>query len=242
MSASKIFKDDYARPSEPGQGRRLRRRKSRLSGLWRVLKPYSVLLAFLFGLTAGYVLWGADFSSAQRRYEIEILAEDPSLGPEDALVTIVEFSDFECPFCRSYHTAVFPRLRNEYGDKLRFVYKDFPLTNLHPNAIPAAEAALCAEEQEMFWEFQELIFSMQLPLERASYEQYAEDLSLDLPNFTACLDEGRYNQQVLDDYEAGSIIGVRSTPTFFINGIPVVGALPYEEFAAVIDAELERLE
>lgn len=208
----------------------------------RKLGPYAALLTFLLGLGAGYLLWGFEFSSQSRRYDIEILAEDPSLGPEDALITIVEYSDFECPFCRTYHTAVFPRLKAEYGDKIRFVYKDFPLTNIHPNAVPAAEAALCAGEQASFWEYQELLFSNQIPLGRETYLSYAGSLNLDMGNFVACLDDGRYNQQVLDDLDAGSLIGIRSTPTFFINGIPVVGALPFAEFAAVIDAELARLE
>jgi protein-disulfide isomerase len=242
MSASKIQKEDFTREPETRRGRRMQRRKPLLGGVWDVLKPYASLLTFLFGITVGYLLWGADFSSEQRRYEIEILAEDPSLGSEDAPITIVEFSDFECPFCRTYHTAVFPLLREEYGDKIRFVYKDFPLTGIHPNAVPAAEAALCAAEQQVFWEYQELLFSMQLPLGRDAYLQYAASLDIDQDGFTACLDESRYNQQVMSDARAGTLIGVRSTPTIFINGIPVIGALPYAEFAAVIEAELERIE
>ncbi len=172
------------------------------------------------------------------RYDIETNELDPSFGPEDALVTIIEFSDFECPFCKSYFEQTHPQLIANYEGQIRFVYKDLPLTSIHPNAAPASNAAMCAFEQEAFWPFHDLLFGGDLELGRASYEEYASHLGLDMQEFVLCLDEERYADVVQADMEYALEIGARSTPTFFINGIGLVGAQPFEVFAQIIDHEL----
>jgi protein-disulfide isomerase len=172
-----------------------------------------------------------------RRYDVPE-DDDPVLGSEDADITLIEFSDFECPYCKRWHVEVFNKIREEYPDQVRFVYRDFPLKSLHPNAVPAAEAANCANEQGAFWEFSEKLFGGELELSEDTYLEYASQLDLDVDEFKKCFEEGRYSQEVEDDYQYASQLGVQSTPTFFINGIPLIGAQPYEVFKDVIDREL----
>jgi protein-disulfide isomerase len=165
--------------------------------------------------------------------------DDPSQGPKNAKVTIVEFSDYQCPYCQLWHQEVLPRLMSEYGDQIRFIYRDFPLGG-HPEAQPAAEAANCAGDQDAYWEFQDSIFSGLYGYGRSAYEQYALDLGLDAEKFTTCLNSRRHQAEVLEDYSDGVSLGVQSTPTFFINDTQIVGAQPYETFQQLVEAELAR--
>lgn len=176
------------------------------------------------------------------RYEVPVDENDPALGPDDAPITIIEFADFQCPFCQRHALETYPRLIEEYGDQIRFVYKDFPLSSIHPEAYPSALAATCADEQGVFWEYHDLLFSGAQELNEATYMSYAEQLSLDMAEFTACYEEARYAEQVQADYSFGTELGVSSTPTFFVNGIAVVGAQPFELFAEIIEYELENAE
>jgi len=211
-------------------------------------------LAFVAGLAVGYLFWGrasaktvapaeAQNPAAQaqsqevQRYDVPE-DDDPVWGPDQASITIIEFSDYECPYCRKWHLQIWPLIREAYPDQVRLVYRDFPLTNIHANAIPAAAAANCAGEQDAYWEFSDLLFSMELELSAVSYEQYASGLGLDMGVFSECLESGRQDEEVQGDYEYAANLGVRSTPTFFINGIAVVGAQPFEVFQQVIEAEL----
>jgi protein-disulfide isomerase len=207
-------------------------------------------VAFLLGLGVGFFAWGRDGGQAAAaqgsipeieipgtRYDIPINASDPFLGPEDAPITIIEFSDFECPFCRRHNLEVFPRLMAEYSGQIRYIFKDFPLTSIHPNAFSAAEAAHCAAEQDGFWEFHDLVFENAV-FSQETYEQYASQIGINSSSFSRCLGENRYASEVQADYDFALQLGVRSTPTFFINGIAVVGAQPFEVFAQVIDSEL----
>jgi protein-disulfide isomerase len=214
------------------------------SHLYAVLLP----LAFVVGLSVGYLFWGrvetAPVSDSQvtveqqvQRYEIPE-DDDPVWGPDDAVITIIEFSDYECPYCRRWHTEVWPQIQEVYAGQVRLVYRDFPLTTIHANATTAATAANCAGEQNAYWEFSERLFSMELGLSKSAYDQYATDLGLDLDSFSTCLESGDQNEEVMADYEYAANLGVRSTPTFFINGIPVVGAQPFEVFQSLIDQEL----
>ncbi len=210
---------------------------------------YAALLpvAFAIGLFAGYLIWGRGGPSNENpaaaapaeivRYEVDE-DDDPVYGPETAPITIVEFSDYECPFCRRWHAEVWPALLEAYPGQIRLVYRDFPLTNIHANATPAASAANCAGEQDMFWAFNELLYSMKYDLNKRSYQTYAQELNLNMADFNECLESGRYNAEVMADLEYASTLGVRSTPTFFVNGIPVVGAQPFEVFSQLIDDEL----
>jgi protein-disulfide isomerase len=159
-------------------------------------------------------------------------------GPDSAPITIIEFSDFECPYCQKWHLEVWPRLQEAYPDQIRLVYRDFPLTNIHANATPAAAAANCAGEQDHYWEFNELLFNARNGLNKASYQAYANELGLDIDSFNECLDSGRQNDEVMADFEFAANLGVSSTPTFFVNGIPVVGAQPFEVFSQLINQEL----
>ncbi len=215
-----------------------------------------VPLAFLLGLGIGYFLWGAKALQAEasqadqqtqaaaqvtvpadvQRYDIPV-DDDYVYGNVDAPITIVEFSDFECPYCQRWYDQVWKRLREEYPDQVRLVYRDFPLPG-HPNSTPSAEAANCAGEQGEYYAFHDLLFNGEMGLSVDAFLNYAGDLNLNLDEFKKCLEERRYQAEVEADYAWASEFGVSSTPTFFINGIPLVGAQPFEVFKQVIDLEL----
>jgi protein-disulfide isomerase len=170
------------------------------------------------------------------RYDVPI-DDDPIIGPEDAPITIIEFSDYECPYCKRWHDESFERLLETFPNEIRFVYRDFPLTSIHPNAAPAAEAANCAHEQGQFWDFHRKLFST-TTLNAQTYLLYAEELGLDMTAFEECFSSRRYQDEVMADLQWAVNLGVSSTPTFFINGIAIVGAQPFEVFYEVITKEL----
>jgi protein-disulfide isomerase len=176
-------------------------------------------------------------STAPTRYDVPI-DDDPILGPQDAPITLIEFSDYECPYCRKWHAEVFPRLQEAFPGQIRYVYRDFPLVSIHSNAAPAAEAANCAGDQEKYWEYNEMLFSMERSLNQESYVEYARELALDIDQFSQCLESRQYQEEVSSDYEYAANLGIRSTPTFFINGIAIVGAQPFEVFEDLINKEL----
>ncbi len=162
----------------------------------------------------------------------------PAFGPADAPVTIVEFSDFECPYCQRV-VPTLDQIKKTYGDKVRIVFRQFPLT-IHANAQKAAEASLCAHDQDRFWEMHDLLFEEQKQLGVAQLKEKAERLELDTEQFASCLDSGKYEEQVAQDVREGFVAGVSSTPSFFINGKPLTGAQPFRAVAAVIDEELNQ--
>ena len=172
-----------------------------------------------------------------RRYSVPE-DDDPVFGPADAPITIIEFSDYECPYCKKWHLEVWPRLQEAYPDQIRLVYRDFPLAQIHPNATPAAAAANCAGEQDSFWEYNELLYTTNQSLGAGIFDAIAQELKLDMGSFNECLESGRYNEEINADFEYAANLGVSSTPTFFVNGIPVVGAQPFEMFSQLIDQEL----
>jgi protein-disulfide isomerase len=161
----------------------------------------------------------------------------PSIGPQDAPITVVEFSDYQCPFCRRWHEQVYQPLLNAYPGKIKVVYRHLPLTSLHPDAFSAAEAAMCAGDQNAYWQFHEKLFSSD-SLGRDVYVRYARDLDLNMTSFEACLTERKFQEAVQVDLDFAVNLGVRSTPTFFINGLAIVGAQPLDVFKQVIDKEL----
>jgi protein-disulfide isomerase len=172
------------------------------------------------------------------RYDVPIEPDDPILGPEDAPITLIAFSDYQCPFCKRWHDQVFGRLVQEYGDRVKFIFRDFPLNSIHPQASPAAQAANCANEQGAFWQYHDALFSYKYDLGEQAFEQYARELGLDAAALMDCYNSGRYADEVDADLEFASAFGIQSTPTFFLNGIPIVGAQPYDVFKQIIDLEL----
>jgi protein-disulfide isomerase len=166
--------------------------------------------------------------------------DDPARGPENAAVTIIEFSDFQCPYSGSYFNQTLPLILSNYGDKVRYVYRFFPLSSIHPEAEKAAEAAECAYEQGEFWEYHDILYQNQNALGITDLKAYAVELGLDESAFDLCLDSGKYADEVAKDVKDGQSYGVSGTPTFFVNGRKVVGALPYTTWQSVIDEELSK--
>jgi len=172
-------------------------------------------------------------------YRVAIETEGhPVEGSSEAPVTIVEFSDFECPFCRRTH-PVLEQIKEKYGDQVRLVYRQFPLTEIHPRAQKAAEASLCAHRQGQFWDLHDALFRDPIELEVASIREKAAGVGLDIETFNACLDSSEAAELVDADVRAGVRAGVTGTPMVFINGRPVEGAQPYESYVEIIDDELE---
>jgi len=171
---------------------------------------------------------------------IEVEAIGPSRGPEDAPITLVEFSDFECPFC----VRVLPTLdqvEETYGDQVRIVYRQFPLNAIHPNAQLSAEASLCADAQGKFWEMHDAIFEARGKADAEQLKTIAAGLGLDSEIFDGCLDSREFRDRVLEDMEAGRQAGVTGTPALFINGRFLSGAQPFSVVSRVIDDELTRV-
>ena len=163
---------------------------------------------------------------------------DPSFGPESAPVTIIEFSDFQCPFC----ARVVPTLhaiRDRYGEKVRVVFRDYPL-DFHQEAQKAAEAAQCADEQDRFWDYHDKLFENQKALQVDQLKAHAASIGLDGDSFATCLDSGKFASEVKADFRDGAEAGVTGTPAFFVNGRFINGAQPLEAFVSVIEQELER--
>jgi protein-disulfide isomerase len=158
-------------------------------------------------------------------------------GPKDAPVTIVEFSDFQCPFCRS-SVATLKEVMRQYDGKVRWAFRDFPIPSLHPQAPKAAEAARCAGEQGKSWEYHDLLFDSKAQWTAADFKKFAEQLKLDFKRFGPCLDSGKYQAAVQSDVEDGVRLGINGTPTFFVNGRVLVGAVPLENFRKIVEAEL----
>lgn len=164
----------------------------------------------------------------------------PAYGPEDAPVTVVEFSDFECPYCSGF-TATLDQLKADYGGKVRLVYWQLPLSQIHANAQKAAEASLCADDQNMFWELHDAMFAEQGMLSVADLKRKAGRLGLDQAAFDSCLDSGENAPRVAADVRMAERLGISGTPAVFVNGRPVEGgAVPLEMLVEVIEDELAR--
>ena len=225
---------------------------------------YLIVIAMLvIGLGAGYVLedkFGGIFNEkgtanvpaqdngtqAPERVPLTIDADEPFLGDTKAPVTIVEFSDFQCPYCSKFATETEPQIIKDYVDtgKAKLIFMDFPL-GFHENAKPAAIAAECANQQSKFWDYHSKLFSNQQNLSTDSYKAWAEDLKLDMNKFNTCTAANETAAIVTKDLTDGLAAGVQGTPTLLIGNdkdgyIMVVGALPYEKFQQAIDSELSK--
>jgi len=180
--------------------------------------------------------------------------DDPMIGNPNAAITMIEFSDFQCPFCKRFHDNTFPLIQTNYIDtgKVNFVYRDFPIQGIHPNALPTALASECADEQGKFWQYHDKIFQNQeewksLDLNQivTLLKQYASELKLNEDEFGACLDSGKYVDEVNNDYQDGQKYGIEGTPGFFIGNdkigyTKVSGAKPYPSFQSVLDEVLAK--
>lgn len=182
---------------------------------------------------------GAAYLLEPFRVDLNIV-EAPVTGPEDAPITLVEFSDFECPYCESFLPTL-ERVKESYGDQVKVVFMHFPLRDLHPHAQKSAEASMCAFEQGKFWEAHDMYFAERDRLTVDDLKEKAGRLGLDTEVFDACFDAGKYVDYIDADVSTGIAVGVDGTPAIFVNGRPLPGgAVPYEMVAELIDEELER--
>jgi protein-disulfide isomerase len=219
------------------------------------------VLAFVVGLTGGYLIWGQGATSPEgetvaqntppqptvfraeapgetqtpARFQVSV-DDDPAFGPAGAPITIIEFADFNCGYCRRFFQQTLRPLLDAYPNQIRFVFRDLPVVG----GFEAAQAAECADEQGAFWEYHDLLFTSGLGEGRSSYIQYAEQLELDSEALTECLDQERYAAEVEADAQYAINLGATGVPLFFINGVPLVGAQPLPNFIQVIDQELGR--
>lgn len=177
--------------------------------------------------------------------------DDPVLGNPEAPVVIVEFSDFQCPFCRRLFNQTLPQIKEKYvkTGKVKFVYRDFPLTGIHDMAEKYAEAGECADEQGKFWQMHDKIFQEQdkrgagtiIEFTLADVKRWAREVGLDGVRFDDCLDSGKYAGEVEKDYNDGVAAGVEGTPGTFVNGRLIPGAVPFAQFERVIEEELRKV-
>jgi protein-disulfide isomerase len=188
----------------------------------------------LSGLNLGAVAAAPTAEPTPAIYDVSV-DDDPAIGPEDAPIVMVEFSDFRCPYCARFQTQTLDPLFAQYEGQIRFVYRDFPVVG----GDRAAMASECAQDQGVFWEYHDLLFENQSSLgtDEALIE-LAGRLDIDMDTFSACLSSNQYEEEIQNDFNDGVSYGVRGTPAFFINGRPIVGAQPLASFQQLIDEEL----
>lgn len=249
---------EHAEPQDDGVFRIQR------SALYTMLIPVSLVA----GLALGYLFWGRDdtqttaaqqpaateqeaavvlgnptappsppdLRSQQGQIRLEVSEDDDAvLGPNQAPITMIEFSDYRCPFCKRWHNETLGPLLEMYPDQIRLIYRDFPVVG----GFEAALAAECAGEQGDYYAFHDLLFSDQFEeLNSEAFAAYAEQLDMNSDELLACVEQGRFADEVEADARYAASLGVTGTPTFFINGIPLVGAQPIEAFVQIIEAEL----
>jgi protein-disulfide isomerase len=174
-----------------------------------------------------------------QRIEVSVQGA-PFKGGEKAPVTIVEFSDFHCPFCKRV-VPTLAQLESKYGDKVKLVFRDFPIDSLHPGASKAHEAARCADEQGKFWAYHDKLFAGPANSSPELFNRFAKEVGLEPVAFETCLSSGKHQAAIKKDIEEGQRLGVAGTPAFFINGRLFTGAQPLEAFARVIEEELARV-
>ena len=250
--------DDQNREPEDGIFRIKR------SALYTMLLP----VALVTGLAIGFLIWGQDpvqpavvqqaaateqqaavvvgnptappsppdLRSQQGQIRLEVSEDDDAvLGSPDAPITIIEFSDYRCPYCKRWHNESLGPLFERYPDQIRLIYRDFPVVG----GFEAALAAECAGEQGDYYDYHDLLFAGEYEqLGSEAYAAYAEQLGMDADQLLTCVEEGTFAEEVEADAQYAASLGVSGTPTFFINGIPLVGAQPLDAFIQIIDGEL----
>ncbi len=229
----------------------------------KLLIPGAIVLAGI--IIAGAIMWTSGLKGQNQTATLtqtpsasgqpaaaapgDIVDDDPYLGSPDAPVTFVEFSDFQCPFCRRLFRETLPQLKEDFikTGKVKFVYRDYPISSIHGMAETYAQAGECADDQGRFWPMHDKIFEEQerqgsgtiTKFSAADVKGWARDIGLDGAAFDACLDSGKHAPEVAKDFSDGQALGVSGTPTVFVNGRSVVGALPYTQFKALIEEALK---
>lgn len=167
---------------------------------------------------------------------IPTVDDDPSMGAVQPKVTIIAFEDFQCPYCRE-SAPIMQQLLQEYPNDVQYVFRDFPLYTIHPQALIAAQAAECADEQNQFWPWHHLVYDQaeELVDENKAFLAWAEELGLDMTTFTSCLEQAEYQTEVEKDLNSGVLAGVTSTPTFFVNGHMIEGVLTLDQWRQVVN-------
>ncbi|HUN21990.1 MAG TPA: DsbA family protein [Anaerolineales bacterium] len=228
---------------------------------WSQLAPWLIApLLFALGLGAGYLIWGLSGGRAASSADSDLLVavatqvasieggspavtadDDPWLGSESAKVTIIEFADVQCPYCYRFRTETLPQIMEKYGDQVRFVARDFPLTSIHPEALPGAIAAECVYKinPTAYFPFSTALFNNQAQLGQELYRSLAVSNGVDQASFDSCNNNQETLDEVRKDFNDARKAGVNSTPHFFINGVSLVGAQPFEVFDQEIQAALD---
>lgn len=211
-----------------------------------------LIVGLLAGLAVGWLAWqsggGTSVSGSGPMNAVDPgeratvegveVTRDPVLGPDDAPVTIVEFSDFECPFCARFANNTAPALRRQYGDRIRWIFVNNPLQSIHPRAYDAGLAGECAAEQEKFWDFYGAAFSGRYGLSNAGLMDIGREIGVEMERYRTCFENAEYADEMAEDIKEGQKFYILGTPTFFINGHRLEGAQPPEAFASVIDSIL----
>lgn len=213
-----------------------------------------VIAGLLVGLAIIYSnggfngLAGGSDQAGELPSSVTLIDDDTILGDKKAKLTIVEFSDFQCPYCRKFWQDTFPEIKKEYIDtgKVNFVYRDYPLS-IHPMANPSAEATECADEQGKYWQMHDKIFAEQAKKGQGTVQytlneikKWASEIGLDTKVFNSCLDTGKFKNEVAKDLNDGTIQGVQGTPAFFIGSQVMSGAYPFAQFKIIIEEELAK--
>jgi len=209
------------------------------------LVPGAIMVAGL--LIAGAVLYSNSLPKSGSLQKVAAVGQapadnDPFLGDPSAPVTIVEFGDFQCPFCKRFFDTTEKEIIDAYvkTGKARFVYRDYPLTAIHEMAQKSAEASECANEQDKFWSYHDRLYERQDGLSVANFKKWAGELGLNQSQFDQCLDSGKYYNEVQKDADDGQKAGVSGTPATFVNGRMISGAVPFGQFQTIIEEELSK--
>lgn len=225
-----------------------------LGGRNNLLAISIIVAAFVIG---GSLIYSSNFGKGEANSLAKIVSDGASpsasnnnptidddviLGDPNAPVTIIEFGDYQCPFCKKFFDDTEGKIRDAYikTGKVKMVYRDFPLEQIHPYAFPAALASECARDEEKYWAYHDALFERQAKLSTLDFVALAGELGLDKAKFKQCFDGKKYEGEVRKDYNDGVAAGVTGTPTSFLNGKILQGALPYESFKAAIDTALNQ--
>lgn len=187
----------------------------------------------VFDQTTGTWTTYEEYKASQEGVSQVITEDDPFLGTDEPLVYIVAYESFACPFCKS-NQADLKRMLDKFGPVVRFIFKDFPTESLHPNVFEAHLAAGCAQDQNKFWEYHDVLFANQENLSKSSLKQYAKDLGLDMNKFDACLDNEEHASEIRQDYAQGVDLGAKGTPAYFINGQLINYEIPYDLWEQIL--------